>query len=197
MRNAFARSLTRLASYYSDLMLLSGDIGNRLFDDFKNHYPKNFINCGVAEANMTGVAAGLAMSGMRPITYTITPFNTWRCLEQIRLDICYQSLPVIIVGVGSGLAYANLGASHQATEDLALMQALPSLTVLSPADSGEVDLALEAALALAAPVYLRLGKKGEPSVPELKRDKFAIGEVWYCKPVQTLCYSPPVSPCLL
>jgi transketolase len=99
MRNAFADELTRLSDTDPRLVMLSGDIGNRLFDKFRAAHPSRFYNCGVAEQNMTGVAAGMAMSGMRPITYTITPFVTTRCLEQIRTDICYHDLPVMIVRV--------------------------------------------------------------------------------------------------
>ena len=98
MRNEFAKTITELAQKKKDIVLLAGDIGNRLFDNFKKNNPERFYNCGVAEANMTGVASGLASSGLRPITYTITPFNTFRCFEQIRLDVCYPNLPVIIHG---------------------------------------------------------------------------------------------------
>ena len=98
MRNAFANAITELSETHPRLVLLAGDIGNRLFDNFKEKHPTRFYNCGVAEANMTGVASGMAASGLQPITYTITPFNTVRCLEQIRLDICYPNLPVIVVG---------------------------------------------------------------------------------------------------
>ena len=109
MRNIFASELTKLAAESDQVILLSGDIGNKLFDNFKAVALDRFYNCGVAEANMTGMAAGLAMSGFRPITYTITPFATVRCLEQIRVDVCYHNLPVTIVGTGSGLSYAELG----------------------------------------------------------------------------------------
>ena len=94
-------------------MLLSGDIGNRMFDDYKARFPAQFYNCGVAEANMMGVAAGMAFCGLRPITYTIAPLTTTRCLEQIRVDVCYHNLPVIIAGVGAGLSYAANGVTHQ------------------------------------------------------------------------------------
>ena len=123
---------------------------------------------------MTGVAAGLALCGLRPITYTITPFNTTRCLEQIRVDICYQNLPVIIVGVGSGLSYAGLGATHNSCEDIAFMRALPNMTVICPGDIWEVRLSLRAALAHDGPVYIRLGKKNEPVVHQQAPD-FTIG----------------------
>ena len=164
MRNAFADELILLADEYPELMLLSGDIGNRLFDRFKARYGKRFLNCGVAEANMTGVAAGLALSGMRPVTYTIASFNTGRCLEQIRLDICYHNLPVVVVGVGAGLSYASLGPTHHALEDICWLQSLPNMTVLCPADAVETRLALRAAVRHSRPVYLRLGKKNEPVV---------------------------------
>src|SRR3989304_8709926 len=116
MRNAFADEITSLAAVDQRIILLSGDIGNKLFDTFKNLFPNRFYNCGVAEANMTGLAAGLAMCNFRPITYTIATFNTLRCLEQIKLDLCYHNLPVIIVGVGAGLSYSSLGGSHHSCD---------------------------------------------------------------------------------
>jgi transketolase len=175
MRNAFAKAVTELSDVYPELVMLAGDIGNRLFDEVKEKYPNRFFNCGVAEANMTGVAAGLAASGMRPITYTITPFNTIRCLEQIRLDICYPNLPVIIVGTGAGLSYAGLGATHHSMEDIALLRSLPNMHVVCPADSVEVRLAVADALRLAAPTYIRIGKKGEPVVHQTE-PHFEIGK---------------------
>jgi transketolase len=164
VRNAFAAAVTELGETHPSLVLLAGDIGNRLFDPFKDRHPSRFYNCGVAEANMTGVAAGMAASGLRPITYTITPFNTVRCLEQIRLDVCYPDLPVIVVGTGSGLSYAGLGATHHSMEDIAILRTLPNMHVVCPADPVEVRLALNDALRLGRPTYIRLGKKGEPVV---------------------------------
>jgi transketolase len=162
MRNAFAQAVTDLSDIHPDIIMMAGDIGNRLFDKFKEKHPDRFYNCGVAEANMTGVAAGLAFSGLRPVTYTITPFNTTRCFEQIRLDVCYPNLPVIIVGTGSGLSYAGLGATHHSMEDIAILRTLPNMHVVCPADPVEVGLALKDAIRLARPTYIRLGKKGEP-----------------------------------
>jgi transketolase len=141
-----------------------GDIGNRLFDEFKARFPERFFNCGIAEANMMSVAAGMAMCGLRPVVYTIVPFVTARCLEQIRVDVCYHHAPVVIVGVGGGLSYASLGATHHACDDLALLRVLPGIKIVCPGDPTEVRLALQAALAQNDPVYLRLGKKGEPVV---------------------------------
>lgn len=174
MRNTFAKTVTELSDVYPELVMLAGDIGNRLFDQFKEKHPGRFFNCGVAEANMTGVAAGLAASGLRPITYTITPFNTVRCLEQIRLDICYPNLPVIVVGTGSGLSYAGLGATHHSMEDIAILRTLPNMHVVCPADPTEVRLAVTDALKLGRPTYIRIGKKGEPSI-HTSDPEFRIG----------------------
>src|SRR5262249_3895225 len=126
MRNAFADEITALADADPRIVLLSGDIGNRLFDKFRERFPQRFYNCGVAEANMIGLAAGLALGGLRPVAYTITPFITTRCLEQIRVDICYHDVPVVIVGVGGGLSYASLGPTHHSCEDIALLRSLPN-----------------------------------------------------------------------
>ncbi len=175
MRNAFADQIKTLAGEDPRVVLLSGDIGNRMFDGYKELYPDRFYNCGVAEANMTGVAAGMALCGLRPVTYTITAFNTLRCLEQIRLDICYQNLPVTLVGVGGGLSYASLNSSHHALEDIAALRSLPNMTVLCPADAWEVRAALIAAHELAGPAYIRMGKKNEPLIHESMPD-FEIGK---------------------
>jgi len=164
MRNAFARELTRLAAGDERVVLLMGDIGNRLFDDFKARFPDRFFNCGIAEANMMSAAAGMALCGLRPVVYTIVPFVTARCLEQIRVDVCYHHAPVVIVGVGGGLSYASLGATHQACEDIGLLRVLPGIKIVCPGDATEVRLGLQRALAQDDPVYLRLGKKGEPAV---------------------------------
>lgn len=171
MRNAFAEEVTKAAEKDPRVMLLSGDIGNNLFNDFKKIASDRFYNCGVAEANMTGVAAGLAMMGFRPFTYTITPFATVRCLEQIRVDVCYHNVPVIIAGTGAGLSYASLGPTHHSCDDIGFMRMLPNMTILCPCDPFEVRAAVHAALKLNSPVYIRLGKKGEPNIhaaqPEL------------------------------
>jgi len=171
MRNAFADEVTKLSKDDPRLVLLSGDIGNKLFDGFKEHAQARFFNCGVAEANMMSVASGMALCGLRPIIYTITPFTTTRCLEQIRVDACYHKAPVIIVGTGAGLSYAELGPTHHSLEDMAILRMLPEMTVLAPCDQTELRLLLRAALALDGPAYMRIGKKGEPTIhatpPEL------------------------------
>jgi transketolase len=164
MRDAFAQELELVAAADQRVVLLSGDIGNRMFNSFRERWPDRFYNCGVAEANMMSVAAGMGMCGLRPVVYTIVPFVTTRCLEQIRVDVCYHRSPVTIVGVGGGLAYAGLGATHHSCEDIAFLRLLPGMTVVCPGDPQEVRAALRAAIAGSQPVYLRLGKKGEPVV---------------------------------
>jgi len=174
MRNAFAAAVTELAGVDQRVVLLAGDIGNRLFDGFKEKHPDRFYNCGVAEANMTSMAAGMALCGLRPFTYTITPFATTRAIEQIRLDVCYHNVPVTIVGTGSGLSYASLGPTHHSLEDVAILRAFPNLTILCPADVAEVREAVKAVLGLEGPAYIRLGKKGEPVIHATRPD-FVIG----------------------
>lgn len=175
MRNAFADEVDKLAREDERIVVLSGDIGNRMFNDFKAHQPDRFINCGVAEANMMSMAAGFALSGQRPVTYTITPFTTTRCFEQVRVDVCYHDVPVVIMGTGSGLCYPELGATHHSLEDIAIMGSLPNMNVICPGDPLEVRWALRAALNQESPVYIRLGKKGEPTFNEEGTD-FQIGK---------------------
>lgn len=181
MRNTFAKEITRLARIDERIVLLSGDIGNKLFDEFKQVDASRFYNCGVAEANMMGVAAGMALSGLRPIIYTITPFTTTRCFEQIRVDVCYHQAPVIIVGTGSGLSYAELGPTHHSLEDLAILRTLPGMVVLAPCDASELRHALQAALQQKNPVYIRIGKKGEPNIHE-QLEYLSIGQSLMVRP---------------
>lgn len=175
MRDAFIKELTALAQDDPRIVIVSADIGNRMFDAFRAAFPDRFINCGIAEADMTGIAAGLAMAGLRPFTYTIASFNPGRCAEQIRLDVCQHRLPVVVTGTGAGLSYASLGPTHHALEDIAWMRAIPDMTILCPGDAMEVRAAVRAAIQYGKPVYLRLGKKGEPvihsGVPDLRIGK--------------------------
>lgn len=187
MRNAFADEIGRLGDQDRRVVLLSGDIGNRLFDRFKDRHPTRFYNCGVAEANMMGVAAGLGLSGLRPVIYTIAPFTTTRCYEQIRVDVCYQHSPVIIVGTGAGLAYAELGPTHHSCEDIAILRVLPGMRVVCPCDSTELRLALRTALCQPDPVYLRIGKKGEPAV-HCGEPAFEIGKAITVRPGRDMCF---------
>jgi len=161
VRDAFTRGLDKLAASDPRLLLLTGDLGFGVFNDYRERHPTQFANVGVAEQNLAGVAAGLAMSGFVVYTYSIGNFPTLRCLEQIRNDICYHGARVRVVTVGGGLAYGALGPSHFATEDLAIMRALPEMTVVAPGDPTEVEALLPQIHALPGPAYIRLGRAGE------------------------------------
>src|SRR5262245_58434783 len=153
-----------LADRDERVMLLTGDLGFGVIEGFAARFPDRFLNVGVAEQNMTGVATGLAMSGKVVFTYSIGNFPTLRCLEQIRNGPCYHNANVKVVSVGGGLVYGSLGTSHHATEDLAVMRALPNLTVVAPGDPMETKLATDALVRQTGPAYLRLGRAGEPVV---------------------------------
>ena len=164
MRSAFFRTLLDLAGQDERIHLLVGDLGFGVVEPFTQRFPERFLNVGVAEQNMTGVAAGLALCGKIVFTYSIGNFSTLRCLEQIRNDICYHQADVKIVAVGGGFAYGTLGMSHHATEDLAIMRALPGMVVVAPGDPFEVEQATRAVVAQSGPCYLRLGRAGEPRI---------------------------------
>jgi len=187
MRNAFADEITKIAQGDERFVLLSGDIGNRLFNNYKDSFGNRFFNCGVAEANMISMAAGMALSGLKPVAYTITPFITTRCYEQIHVDICYHDLPVVIVGVGAGFSYAGNGPTHHSCEDIAILRVLPGMNVICPGDSWEVRAAIKAALKCSHPVYIRLGKKGEPVVHSNVPD-FTIGKSITVKEGKDVCF---------
>jgi len=175
MRDAFIAQLHEQADGDASLLLLAGDIGFKVFDRFREAHGGRFLNCGIAEANMIGMAAGLAMSGKRPFVYTIIPFLTMRAFEQIRVDLCLHDQPVVLVGVGGGLAYDVLGPTHHAIEDVAIMRALPRMTVVVPCDPDEARQATVAAHAAEHPVYIRLGKNGEPSLGTASLPPFELG----------------------
>jgi transketolase len=158
MRNAFSRCLVEAARADDRVLLLTGDHGYSLFDAFRQECPGQYVNAGVAEQNMVGVAAGLAKGGFRPIVYGLSAFVPIRVLEQIKIDVCYEQLPVVFIGDGAGVVYSTLGTSHQCTEDVAALRALPHLSVLSPADDLEMSACMRLALEAAGPVYLRMGK---------------------------------------
>jgi len=164
MRNAFSDALVAAALADPKVLLLTGDHGYALFDAFRKARPEQYINCGIAEQNMVGVAAGLAKAGFKPIVYGLAAFVPVRVLEQIKIDVCYENLPVILIGDGAGLVYSHLGISHQCTEDIACTRAIPALTVLSPADRFEMTATMQLALQLASPVYLRVGKSDRGDV---------------------------------
>lgn len=161
MRNAFMESLLLLAQSDQSVMLLVGDLGYGVVEHFASTLPSQYLNVGVAEQNMLGVAAGLASAGHKVFVYSIANFPSLRALEQIRNDVCYHALDVTVVSVGAGMAYGPLGYSHHAIEDVSAIRALPNMTVVSPADAGEARAALREASLRGGPRYIRLGKNGE------------------------------------
>src|SRR3990172_2152618 len=164
MRTAFLNTLADLAARDDRIFFLTGDLGFGVVETFAQRFPDRFLNVGVAEQNMTGVATGLALSGKVVFTYSIANFPTLRCLEQIRNGPCYHNANVKVVSVGGGLVYGSLGMSHHVTEHLAIMRVLPNLTVVAPGDPVETACATEALLAHEGPAYLRLGRAQEPVV---------------------------------
>lgn len=157
MRDTFAKVLTELAENNKDIMLLTADLGFGVLDNFAKKLPKQFINVGVAEQNMSGIATGLALNGKIVFTYSIANFPTLRCLEQIRNDVCYHDVSVKIVAIGGGFSYGALGMSHHATEDLAILRTFP-MTVISPCDLFEVEQATKSMVQESGPCYLRIDK---------------------------------------
>src|SRR5262245_28120030 len=158
MRDTFFAGLSEAGRSDGRIVLLTADLGYKLFDRFVEACPGRFFNMGVSEANLISVAAGLALSGMRPVAYSIAPFATARCYEQIRNDVCAMGLGVLIVSVGGGYAYGANGPTHHGVDDVALMRALPGMSVFCPCDPNETRAALGEALNLDRPAYLRLGR---------------------------------------
>ena len=178
MRDSFARTMHEVGHKTKDVFIVVADISPAgSMAPFRADFPDRFINVGVAEQSMIGLCAGLALRGCRPFAYTIATFAIYRPFEQVRVDICYHDLPVTIVGIGGGIAYSTLGGTHHAQEDVAVMSALPNMTVLAPCDPNETVAATWAAVDRNGPVYLRLGKAGEPDLTANAPDPFAFGRI--------------------
>ena len=175
MRNAFIDELVQLARDNPQVALIIGDLGWSVIEPFADEFPDRFLNAGVAEQNMTGMAAGMASEGYHVFTYSIANFPTFRCAEQIRNDVDYHKLPVTVVAVGGGVAYGNLGYSHHAVQDYALMRSMPNMLLASPGDPMEVRACLRYLINNPQPSYLRLGKAGEPQY-HTKVPKISPGE---------------------
>lgn len=174
MRDSFVNSIYKVTKQNNDVLCLVGDIGAFLLRNYIRDFPANYYNLGAAEANMVGASAGLAMSGKIPFVYTITPFITARCYEQIKLDVCYNGANVKLVGVGSGVSYGTMGSTHHTLEDIASIGALPNMVVISPSDPQEVEEAVFAAVKYNGPVYLRLTLTSNPL--SYDRGNFEIGK---------------------
>ena len=176
MRDAFIKTLSELAERDSSILLLTGDLGFGVLNEYRERFPNQFINAGVAEQNMTALACGLALDGYKTYTYSIGNFPTLRCLEHIRNDVCYHSANVTIVAVGGGFSYGQLGMSHFATEDLAILRALPNMTVVAPTDPWEAARFTELLYHRSGPAYLRLDK-ARSDQPEVAVDDFSIRQL--------------------
>ncbi len=175
MRTAFINTLTELARKNNNIFLLTGDLGFSVLEGFMKDFPGRFFNVGVAEANMAGIAAGLALSGKTVFIYSIVPFVTMRCFEQIRNDICCQNLKVRIIGIGGGLCYAGAGPTHYSIEDISIMRSLPNMTVVCPGDPLEVEFAIRSSEDYPGPLYIRLGKSKDPHIHSRIRN-YKIGK---------------------
>lgn len=183
MRNQFADTLYEIGKKDHRICALVADIspaGSMV--NFREEYPERFINCGVAEQSMIGIAAGMALKGMRPFCYTIATFSLYRPFEMIRVDLAYQNLPVTVIGMGAGIVYSTLGGTHHTMEDVAVASAIPNMTVLAPCDPDEMRLATAwCATESQGPVYMRLGKAGEPNLTADAVDPFEIGKLRYLR----------------
>ena len=181
MRDAFSKALVESARKDAKVLLLTGDHGYALFDEFRKHCSAQYINAGVAEQNMVGMAAGLARAGYRPVVYGLSAFIPIRVLEQIKMDVCHDDLPVTFIGDGAGFVYSHLGTSHQSTEDIACTRSLPGLTILSPADRFEMAACMGISSRLGKPVYLRMGKSDLGDVHEAV-PSFSLGDLLEIRP---------------
>ena len=177
MRDSFSDALVALATRDPKVLLLTGDHGYALFDGFRKACPDQYLNAGIAEQNMVGMAAGLARVGFRPFVYGLSAFVPIRVLEQIKLDIAHDDLPVVLLGDGAGFVYSHLGTSHQSTEDIACTRVISGLTVLSPADRHEMAACMAHAYALRSPVYMRMGKSDRGDVHEAPLASLAPGKL--------------------
>ena len=164
MRDAFSNTLVALAKADPNVLLLTGDHGYALFDVFRCECPNQYINAGIAEQNMVGMAAGLARAGFKPFVYGLAAFIPVRVLEQIKLDVAHDNLPVIFIGDGAGFVYSHLGTSHQSTEDIACTRAIPNLAIYSPADRFELSACMNAAYNSGLASYIRMGKSDRGDV---------------------------------
>ena len=172
MRKTFIRTLLEEARLDSRIILVTGDLGYGVIDDFARELPNQFINSGISEQSMMGLAAGMASEGKKVFVYSIGNFSTLRCLEQIRNDVCAMNNSVVVVSVGAGYSYGSQGYTHHAIEDIAIMRALPNMEILIPSDSNEVKVITTYLTTSEAPAYLRLGKDGEPIIHESQNISF-------------------------
>jgi transketolase len=182
VRNRFAEVLYKIGREDPRIYIVVADISPAgPMAEFRREFPERFINVGVAEQSMIGICAGLALKGMRPFAYTIATFSLYRPFEMVRDDLCYQNLPVTVVGIGGGVIYSTLGGTHYAQEDIAIAGALPNMSIVAPCDPDESEAATRwiAARETGGPVYLRFGKAGEPNITKDAAEPFRFGKLRY------------------
>jgi len=177
MREALSKVLVRHGKEDAGMLVLTGDHGYALFDSFRKICPSQYVNAGVAEQNMIGMAAGLAKIGFHPYVYGLSSFIPLRVLEQIKIDLAHDSSPVILIGDGAGLVYSHLGTSHQSTEDIAVTRAIPNLEIFSPCDAFELDACFEAAKKSKTTAYIRVGKADKGDVHKQKIEDWGKGDL--------------------
>ncbi len=178
MRNIFVETLIELAEKDKRIFVLTPDLGFSVLEKFEEKFPDRFLNVGIAEANAISIASGLALSGKIVYVYSIIPFVTMRPFEQIRVDVAYMNTNVRLIGVGAGVTYGPAGATHHAIEDIALMRALPNMTVFCPSDPYEVKEVTKESLNHNGPIYFRLAKKGEPIISDISK-QIKLGQANY------------------
>jgi len=176
MRKAFFNTFTNIAKNDNSIFLLTADLGVKFLDNFRKIDPHRFINIGIAEANMIGIAAGLAMSGKNVYCYSIIPFLIMRSFEQIRIDLCYNNLNVKLLGAGGGLVYGTEGITHHAIEDIGIMRLLPNMTVVAPGDALEAQALAEASVDYKGPLYIRFARDIDPEIHKGDNFEFKIGK---------------------
>ena len=188
MRNTFAQGIYEISQEIPDIYVVAADISPvGSIENFRDNFPDQFINVGVAEQAMIGLCSGLALRGCRPFAYTIATFTAYRPFEHIRVEICYQNLPVTIVGMGAGVTYGTLGGTHHSQEDIGIMGSLPNMSILAPCDPAETIEATWACARHNGPMYLRIGKAGEPDFTSQAVDAFEFGKLRTIKEGSDLC----------
>lgn len=185
MREIFSRKIVEFAKINKNFVVLTGDHGYAIFDLISQEAPNQFFNAGVAEQNMVGISAGLAKIGFKPLIYALSSFVPIRALEQIKMDIAHDNLPVIIIGDGAGLVYSHLGTSHQCLEDIAVLMPIPNIEILSPADRFEMSTCLDYAYQNDQPTYIRMGKSDLKDVHKYELDIENIKKPMLISPKRT------------
>jgi transketolase len=170
MRNTAAKEILEYCKTNENGFLIAGDAGFGVWEEFQETIPSQYINPGINEQATIGIASGMALSGHKVFYYNIIPFVLMRCYEQVRLDICYTNLPIVLIGIGSGVTYAPAGMTHYSVEDIALAKTMPNLNIISPSDPVQVQKAMQYAIKSNSPTYIRISRSGEPTIFEQNID---------------------------